>query len=124
MRTFTTSGQAHAIIAKDATTLIPPGFTPQQKDFLLYHASLATLTDDYGVVTGDIMPFQRSENYSNESGFNPQLPEEMNYVEFPTATGITVKQRSMEWSYPGYNDFIIYDYVFVNTGAGRDTCCR
>ncbi|HKB85068.1 MAG TPA: hypothetical protein VKD08_02780, partial [Ignavibacteriaceae bacterium] len=31
-------------------------------------------------------------------------------------TGITVKQRSMSWSYPGYDDFIIYDYVFVNTG--------
>ena len=104
------------IIAKDATTLVPPAFTPQQKDFLLYHSSLATLTDDYGVVSGDIMPFKRTENYSNKPGFNPQLPEETNYVEFATATGITVKQRSMEWSYPGYNDFIIYDYIFKNTG--------
>jgi hypothetical protein len=104
------------IIAKDALTLLPPGYTPQHKDFLFYQSSMATLTDDYGVVEGDIMAFKKTKNYSDQPGFNPLLPEEMNYVEFPTATGITVKQRSMSWSYPGYDDFIIYDYVFVNTG--------
>lgn len=104
------------IIAKDAITLIPPGYTPQHKDFLFFHSSMATLTDDYGIVSGDIMPFKRTENYSNKPGFNPLLPEEMNYVEWATTTGITVKQRTMSWSFPGYNDFIIYDYVFKNTG--------
>jgi hypothetical protein len=102
------------IIAKDAFTLIPPAFTPQRKDFLLYHSSLAT--GDNGALVGNIMPFRRTENFSENPDFNPLLPEEINYVEFATATGITVKQRSMQWSFPGYDDFIIYDYVFVNTG--------
>ena len=102
------------IIAKDAFTLVPPAFTPQIKDFLLYHSSLATGSN--GALVGRIMPFQRTENYSEKPDFNPLLPEEINYIEFATSTGITVKQRSMQWSYPGYDDFIIYDYVFVNTG--------
>jgi len=102
------------IIAKDAFTLVPPAFTPQKKDYLLYHASLAT--GDNGALVGSIMPFQRTENFSEKPGYNPLLPEEMNYVEFATATGITVKQRSMAFSFPKYDDFIIYDYIFVNTG--------
>ncbi|MDO8549254.1 MAG: hypothetical protein Q7S39_03755 [Ignavibacteria bacterium] len=102
------------IIAKDAFTLVPPAFTPERKDFLLYHSSLAT--GDIGALVGNITPFSRTENFSENPGFNPLLPEEMNYVQFETSTGITVKQRSMQWSYPGYDDFIIYDYVFVNTG--------
>ena len=105
------------IIAKDAVTFVPPAYTPAMKNFLLYHSSLATpATEDYGVVTSEIMPFVKTENFSENPGFNPLLPEEMNYVEFATSTGITVKQRSMAWSYPGYDDFIIYDYLFVNTG--------
>jgi len=101
------------IIAKDAQTLVPPAFTPEQRDFLVYHASLAT--GDNGVLPS-IMPFRRTENYVGSADFDPLLPEEMNYVQFPTSTGVTIKQRSMSWSYPGYNDFIIYDYVFKNTG--------
>ncbi len=102
------------IIAKDAFTLIPPAFTPQKKDFLFYHSSLAT--GDVGALVGNIMPFQRTENFSENPDFNPLLPEEINYVEYATSTGITVKQRSMQWSFPGYDDFIIYDYTFENTG--------
>ncbi|MGE5797652.1 MAG: hypothetical protein ACM34N_12780 [Ignavibacteria bacterium] len=101
------------IIAKDAFDLVPPAFTPQIKDFLLYHASLAT--GDNGALGGNIA-FRRTENFSEKPGFNTLLPEEINYLEFATSTGVTVKQRSMQWSYPGYDDFIIYDYVFVNTG--------
>jgi len=105
------------IIAKDAITFLPPAYEPGQKDFLLYHSSLATpIREDYGVVAADIMPFKRIENFSENSDFNPLFPEEINYVEFATSTGVTVKQRSMAWSFPGYDDFIIYDYVFVNTG--------
>ncbi len=101
------------IIVKDAQTLVPPAFTPEQKDYLLYHASLAT--GDMGVLQ-NIPPFQRTENYVENSDFDPLFPEEVNYTQFHTATGITVKQRSMAWSFPGYDDFIIYDYVYKNTG--------
>ncbi len=102
------------IIAKNAFTLIPPAFTPELKEALIYHTSLAT--GEEGVVFGDIPPFIRIENYVGTENFNPLLPEETNYTEFETSVGVKVKQRSMAWSYPGYNDFIIYDYTLVNTG--------
>jgi hypothetical protein len=50
------------------------------------------------------------------TNFNPLLPEEMNYTEFETAVGVKIKQHSMAWSFPDYDDFIIYDYTIVNTG--------
>ncbi len=102
------------IIVKDADDLVPPDYSPVKKDYLLYHSSLAT--GDEGVVPSLIPSFTKTKNYDGSPDFNPLLPEEMNYVEFATATGITVKQRSMSWSFPGYDDFIIYDYVFKNTG--------
>jgi hypothetical protein len=102
------------IIAKDAQTLVPPAFTPETKDFLLYHSSLAT--GEVGALVGSIKPFELTENFAENADFNPLLPEEINYAEFETSTGVTVKQRSYAWSFPGYSDFIIYDYVFKNTG--------
>lgn len=101
------------IIVKDALAPVPPAFDPQHQDFLLYQASMAT--GDAGVLS-NIMPFKTTKNFIDNTDFNPLLPEEINYVEFNTSTGIKVKQRSMSWSFPGYNDFIIYDYTFVNTG--------
>lgn len=101
------------IIAKDAQTLVAPDFRAERKDFLLYHASLAT--GDMGVQTS-IDPFDRTENFVEDVTFDPQFPEEVNYTTFHTATGVTVKQRSMAWSFPGYDDFIIYDYVYKNSG--------
>lgn len=101
------------IIAKDAKTLVPPAFVPEQKDFLLYHASLAT--GNMGVQT-NIPPFTRTENFVEDPMYDPLFPEEVNYTTFHTATGVSVKQRSMAWSFPGYNDFIIYDYVYKNSG--------
>lgn len=101
------------IIAKDAQTLVAPAFTPETKDYLLYHASLAT--GDMGVES-NLPPFETIENFVESSGYNPLFPEEVNYTEYHTATGVTVKQRSMAWSFPDYDDFIIYDYVYKNEG--------
>lgn len=102
------------LIAKDAYTLIPPAFTPQLKDAIIYHSSLAT--GEFGIVNSLIAPFNRTENFAGTENFNPLLPEEINYTEFETSVGVKVKQHSMAWSYPGYDDFIIYDYTLVNTG--------
>lgn len=101
------------IIAKNAQTLVPPDFHPEPRDFLVYHSSLAT--GDFGVLT-DIAPFVATRNFNGADGFNPLAPEEVNYCWWHTSTAITVKQRSMAWSYPGYHDFIIYDQTYVNTG--------
>ena len=102
------------IFAKDAFNLVPPDYSPVKKDFLFYQSSLAN--GDIGVVPSLIKPFQKTKNFVGTAEFNPLLPEEINYVEYATSTGITVKQRSMSWSFPGYDSFIIYDYVFKNTG--------
>lgn len=104
------------IITKGANTLVPPAFSPEPRDFIIYQSSMAPVAGQYGALVGSIPPFQKTENFIEDENFNPLLPEEMNYIEFATSTGVTVKQRSMSWSYPGYSDFIIYDYVLVNTG--------
>ncbi len=101
------------IIVKDANTLVPPDYHPEPREFLLFHSSMAG--GNNGLLYSN-PPFVRTENYVGSPDFNPLLPEEINENWFPTATGITVTQRSMTWSYPDYDDFIIYDYVFKNTG--------
>ncbi|MCU7491770.1 MAG: hypothetical protein ACM3UR_04750 [Bacteroidota bacterium] len=101
------------IIAKGGKAPTPPNFDPEQKDFLIYHASLAT--GENGVLSSN-PPFVTVRNFAGSKDYNPQLPEEMNTNTFNTSTGITVTQRSMSWSFNGYHDFIIYDYTFKNTG--------
>ena len=101
------------IIAKDAQTLVAPAFTPEQRDYLVYHSSLAT--GDMNVQT-NISPFRKTENYVEDPSYDPLFPEEVNYTVYHTGTGVTVKQRSMAWSFPGYDDFIIYDYIYKNEG--------
>ncbi|MBD3386342.1 hypothetical protein GF407_15635 [candidate division KSB1 bacterium] len=103
------------IIAKDAQTLVPPDYHSEPRDFLLWHASLSGEGQETGRLYSN-PNFVITHNFIDNEDFNPLLPEEMNYVYYHTATGITVKQRSMAWSFPDYDDFIIYDYTFVNQG--------
>ena len=105
------------IIAKDAKTLIPPDYSPataENKQFLLYHASLHTGIN--GVAEGSLTPFSRIRNFVENPGFDPRLPEEMNLIKYHTSTGVSVTQKSMAWSFPGFDDFIIYDYTIKNEG--------
>ncbi len=103
------------IIVKDAQTPVPPSFSPQPRDYLIYESALPTPVSPDGVLSGN-PAFTHIKNYDGSPDFNSSLPEELNSVKFPTGTGITVTQRSYSWSFPGYSDFIIYDYVFKNTG--------
>lgn len=101
------------VLAKGLQSLEPPDFTPKPKDFLMYQSSMTW--QRHGTIE-NYQPFTSTINYNGSTTFDPNLPEEMHSTIIPTVTGITIKQRSMTWSYPGYSDFIIYDYVFVNTG--------
>jgi hypothetical protein len=64
----------------------------------------------------------RIENYpvfSNgqlNPGYNPDEAEEIIISKWDTPLGITVTRTSRTWSYPDYDDFIIYDYELENTG--------
>lgn len=101
------------LIAKDLRTLEPPEYVPTPKEYLLYHASLTP--QRWGTIM-TYSPFESRNNFNGDADFNPLLPEEMHYTTIPTVMGVMIKQRSMAWSYPGYADFIIYDYVLENTG--------
>lgn len=102
-----------AIIAKGPMAPVPPDWHFEPTDFLIYHSAMAGGQE--GVLNTRV-PFQSIRNFNGAPNFNPVLPEEINIHWFHTVTGVTVKQRSYAWSYPGYRDFIIYDFVFTNTG--------
>jgi hypothetical protein len=91
----------------------PPDFRPTPKPYEVYIANAQTGL--YG------MPSQRPpivlrQNYLESPAYNPLLPEESAEVTFDTNLGITVTKRTYVWGFPGYRDFIVYDYTFVNTG--------
>jgi hypothetical protein len=48
--------------------------------------------------------------------YNPDEAEEIIIAKWSTPTGITVTRTSRSWSYPDFDDMIIYEYVFANTG--------
>lgn len=48
--------------------------------------------------------------------YDPDEAEEIIISKWDTPLGITVTRTSRAWSYPDYDDFIIYDYELQNTG--------
>ena len=91
----------------------PPTYTPTQTAVETY---LSGLQDNTYGAEAIPAPLVMAKNYADDPLFNPLLPEEMITARWNTNSGITVTRRSYAWSFPGYNDFIIYDYTFTNTG--------
>jgi hypothetical protein len=64
---------------------------------------------------------ERRENYpvlgdgNLNPAYNPDEAEEIITSKWGTSTGITVTRTSRAWSFPGYDDFIIYEYEIQNT---------
>lgn len=48
--------------------------------------------------------------------YNPDEAEEIIIAKWATSTGITVTRTSRSWSYPDYDDMIIYEYELEYTG--------
>ncbi|OGB67155.1 MAG: hypothetical protein A2Y94_11820 [Caldithrix sp. RBG_13_44_9] len=102
------------VVAKDILTPGPPPYnTATPTDYETFLSGLQE--DSYGVESVR-PPMTFTMNYIEEQNFNPLLPEEMTEATWNTSTSVTVKRRSYVWSYPGYRDFIIYDYTFKNSG--------
>ena len=65
---------------------------------------------------------ERIENYplledgSLNPNYNPDEAEEIIINKFSTNVGITVTRTSRAWSYPDYDDMIIYEYELEYTG--------
>ncbi len=103
------------IVAKDMISPgAPPTNTPLPTPYLMYSSGLQP-PGTYGVER-TLQPMVMDSNYSERPGFDARLPEEMITARWNTDIGITVTRRSYVWSYPGYQDMIIYDYAFKNTG--------
>ena len=64
----------------------------------------------------------RTENYpilddgTINANYDPNEAEEIIRASWATPVGITVTRTSRAWSYPDYDDLIIYEYEFVYTG--------
>ncbi|MFA6540061.1 MAG: T9SS C-terminal target domain-containing protein [Bacteroidota bacterium] len=64
----------------------------------------------------------RKENYPLTTGglpnanYDPDEAEEVITATWGTPGGLTVKRTSRAWSFPDYDDFIIYEYEITNTG--------
>ncbi|RPI06637.1 MAG: hypothetical protein EHM64_02325, partial [Ignavibacteriae bacterium] len=57
-----------------------------------------------------------NEDGSINSGYKPNEAEEIIKASWDTPIGITVYRTSRAWSFPDFDDFIIYEYELVNTG--------
>lgn len=70
--------------------------------------------------------FKRIENYpvlsdgTLNSAFNPNEAEEIITAKWNTNVGISVTRTSRAYSYPDFDDFIIYEYEFENNGIFFD----
>ncbi len=101
------------IVARDLLTPgQPPNFDPMPTNYEFYAVAQGPIRG----IEAELPPIELQTNYIDSAGFNPLLPEEWSEATWHTNTGITVTRRSYVWSYPGYENFIIYDYTFKNTG--------
>lgn len=68
------------------------------------------------------LSLERIENYpvladgSLNPSYNPDEAEEKIVAKWATPVGVTITRTSRAWSFPDYDDFIIYEYEFENTG--------
>jgi hypothetical protein len=68
------------------------------------------------------LELRRAENYpvladgSLNPSYDPDEAEEIIFSQWATPTGLTVSRTSRAWSFPDYDDFIIYEYEIENTG--------
>jgi hypothetical protein len=97
-----------------------------KKDSLQLDAFCGAVTDNSGQATRveGVYSFpnsiQRTENYpvlsngSLNAAYNPDEAEEIITAKWGTPLGVTVTRTSRAWSWPGYNDFIIYEYELQN----------
>lgn len=102
------------IVARDVITVGQPPTYLQAVH--AYESFTCGLQDGSYGMEEVLQPLVKKENFIERTGFDPLLPEEMITAQWHTNLGITVTRRSSTWSFPGYTDFIIYDYTFKNTG--------
>lgn len=71
------------------------------------------------VDAGTFEPITRRDNFRESASFDSTLPEQTVFANWLTSKGMRVELESHAWSYPGFNNFIIHDYLFTNE-SGAD----
>ncbi len=70
---------------------------------------------------GTFFDMIEEENFIGSPNFNPNEAEEKITAHWKTSRGIEVTRVSRAWSYPAYNDFIIFEYTCINSSSDRLT---
>ena len=73
----------------------------------------------YPVSIEKITNFPLNADGSVNANYNPNEAEEIIKAKWDTPIGVTVTRTSRAWSFPDYDDFIIYEYELENTGNRR-----
>ncbi|MFA4838796.1 MAG: hypothetical protein WC703_04900 [Candidatus Neomarinimicrobiota bacterium] len=61
----------------------------------------------------------KTENYVEDTGYDPSKPEQTIVAEWTTPENIHVKRTSKSWSFPDINNLIIVDYVVSNQTVSK-----
>lgn len=70
----------------------------------------------YPLVVYKVENFPVLADGSINPNFDPNEAEEIIVSKWATPMGVTITRTSRSWSYPDYDDFIIYEYELENTG--------
>lgn len=92
----------------------PPDFQPTPRSHVAFIGNVQQGL--WGMAWEELPQMELRTNYIESDDYNPLLPEEWTEATWNTNVGITVTRRSYVWGFPGFRDFIIYDYEFENTG--------
>ncbi|MDP3684187.1 MAG: hypothetical protein Q8S01_09660, partial [Ignavibacteria bacterium] len=98
--------------------ILPNGGTPQCGFTSDNNGNAAPVENvsSYPISLEKTTNFPLNTDGSVNAGYNPYEAEEIITAKWDTPYGITVTRTSRAWSFPDYDDFIIYEYELVNTG--------
>jgi len=68
----------------------------------------------------EVENFPLLEDGTLNANFDPEEAEQIITAKWNTSAGLTVTRTSRSYSYPDFDDFIIYEYTFENTGIFYD----
>ncbi len=85
------------------------------------HANGALFFTENGPFTyvdnGAFAAIEKTDNFIENSGFNPADAEQRITMRLTTTEKVEVRRTSRAWSFPGINNFILLEYTFYNRNA-------
>jgi len=76
----------------------------------------------FGIVDeGTFQSMEEFENFPGSSGYNPDEAEEVITAEWTSTEKIQCRRISRAWSLRGLNNFIVFDYTFINKNSSTVT---